>query len=199
MSTIIEDYLFLNFKEGDEKAFQSIFDELYNPIVGFCTQFIGDKDKSQSVAQEAFIKLWTNRAKIETVNGVKAFLYTAAKTECLNLLRHKKVSSKYYDQQLQEKEELLNSRVLQDFDFESIEFSELDALIHKAIANLPEKCRLVFMKSRMDNLSNKEIAQELNVSVKAVEANMTRALKSLTEDLSDYLPAVLIPLIIPFL
>lgn len=198
-SKSFNDYIFLNFKKGDEKAFESIFDQYYNQIVGFCVQFIGDSDKAQSIAQEAFIKLWLNREKVEKVSGIKSFLYTASKSECLNVIRHKEVSNKYQNHQLQIKEEQLNREVLDSFEFDSVEFSELERLIHKSIEDLPEKCRLVFLKSRMEDLTNKEIAEELNISVKAVEANMTRALKILKERLSDYLPAVLVQVILPYL
>ena len=74
-------YFLLRLKEGDESAFEQVFKAYYNRIVGFCQQFIGDKDQAQSLAQEAFIKLWLNLKKVETVNGIHSFLYTAAKSE----------------------------------------------------------------------------------------------------------------------
>lgn len=190
---------FSAFKYGKEKAFESIFTSYYNRIVGFCIQFVGDNDKAQSIAQEAFIKLWINREKVEKCNGILAFLYTASKTECLNVIRRKAVSNKYEKQQLQIIEDELNRDVLNSFDFNSVEFSELEKLIYKSIEDLPEKCRLVFIKNRMEDKTNKEIAQELNISVKAVEANMTRALKFLKERLSDYLPVVLVQTILHYL
>jgi len=190
-----DDYFFFCFKNGAESAFEKIFKADYNRIVGFCQQFVRDKDVSQGLAQEAFIKLWLNREKIVSMNGIQSFLYTAAKTDCLNYLRHNKVVNNYHDKQLQLKEGQLTREILDSFDFDQLEFTELEKIIKQSIQELPEKCRVVFNMSRLDCKKNCEIAEELNISVKAVEANITRALKSLKISLSEYLPLILIELI----
>ena len=194
MGTVSEydDYFLLRFREGHELAFEKVFKSDYKRIVGFCKQFIGDRDKSQSLAQEAFIKLWLNREKVESLNGIHSFLYTAAKSECLNYLRHQKVINNYKEKKLQHFESELNQEIIESFDFDIIEFKELDTIINQSISQLPEKCRLVFTMSRIDCKKNSEIAEELEISVKSVEANITRALKTLRINLSDYLPAIFI-------
>ncbi|MBW8331818.1 MAG: RNA polymerase sigma-70 factor [Prolixibacteraceae bacterium] len=191
----LDNFFLQRFKNGDELAFEKVFKANHSQIVGFCNQFISDLDKAKSLTQEVFLNLWLNRGKIETLNGIKAFLYTFAKSSCLNYIRHRKVISKYEDRQLQKKEEEINREVLESFDFNSLEFSELEELIQQAINDLPEKCRQVFIMSRLDGKKNKEISEELDISVKAVEANMTRALKTLKSKLSEYLPAILVQLI----
>ncbi|MBJ6368932.1 RNA polymerase sigma-70 factor [Snuella sp. CAU 1569] len=183
--------VFLRFKRGDEVAFKFYFDKYYNNIVGFCVQFLHDEDKAKSVAQEAFIKLWLNREKVSKKTGIPAFLYTAAKSKCLNQIRHNKVVSKYKDFKLQEKEQQLNQEVLQALNFDSMNLTELKETIDKAIQDLPERCREVFIKRRIENKKNREIAEELGVSVKAVEANMTRAIKELNIKLAHYLSVFL--------
>jgi len=195
----LNDFFFLRFKNGDELAFEKIFKSNHVQIVGFCNQFITDWDKAKSLAQEAFINLWINREKIETLNGIKAFLYTYAKSSCLNYIRHRKIISKYEDIQLQSKEDQLNREVLESFDFNSLEFTELEELIMRSINELPDQCRRVFMLSRFEGKKNKEIADDLNISVKSVEANMTRALKTLRTDLAEYLPVILVQLIMQYL
>lgn len=191
-----DDYLLLRLKEGDEQAFELVFKKEYNRMIGFCQQFVSDKDKAQSLAQEAFIKLWLNRSKIESVNGIRSFLYTSAKTDCLNNLRHEKVIQKYQDKQLQQVERELNREILDSFNFDQLEFTELEKVIQQAISELPDRCREVFLMSRLDGKKNSEIAAELSISVKSVEANMTRALKTLRNSLSEYLPALLVHFII---
>lgn len=191
----LDNFFLQRFKNGDELAFEKVFKANHSQIVGFCNQFISDLDKAKSLTQEVFLNLWLNRGKIETLNGIKAFLYTFAKSSCLNYIRHRKVISKYEDKHLQKKEEELNREVLESFDFNSLEFSELEELIQQAINDLPEKCRQVFIMSRLDGKKNKEISEELDISVKAVEANMTRALKTLKSKLSEYLPVILVQLI----
>ena len=195
----LNDFFFLRFKGGDEKAFESIFKSDYNHIVGFCKQFINDHDKAKSQAQEAFINLWINREKIETFNGIRSFLYTYARSACLNYIRHKKVIDKYSDKQLQTKEDLLNREVLESFDFNSLEFLELEEVISRSVDELPEKCRQVFVMSRFEGKMNKEIATELGISVKSVEANITRALKTLKLNLSEYLPVVLVQIVMQYI
>lgn len=192
----LDDFFLLRFKSGDELAFEKIFKSNHDQIVGFCHQFISDRDKAKSLTQEVFLNLWLNREKIETLNGIRSFLYTYAKSSCLNYIRHRKVIFKYENKQLQEKEEEINREVLESFDFNSLEFSELEELIQTAITDLPEKCRQVFILSRFDGKMNRQISVELNISVKAVEANMTRALKTLKSRLSEYLPAILVQLIV---
>lgn len=178
---------FLLFKAGNEKVFEKIFKERYNALAGFCYQFIKDEDKARSIAQEAFIRLWINRGKIEKQNGVFAFLYTAAKSECLNYLRHQKVISRYADQWTEKLERDFNHSVLESFNFGVLEFEELEKSIARAVEELPERCRMVFVKSRLEGKKNQEIADEMGIALKSVEASMTRALKILREKLSDFL------------
>ena len=179
------------FKKGDEKAFAFFFDLYFNQIVGFCTEFIKDRDQAKNIAQEAFLKLWLNKEKVQKVNGIKAFLYTSAKSDCLNLFRHKKVVHKYLNKSLRKREESLNIEVLNAINFDTVMLAELEELIEGSVNELPDKCKQVFKMRRVDFKKNKEIAAELNISIKAVEANMTRALKHLKNKLSDYLPATL--------
>lgn len=182
---------FTLFKEGDEKTFECIFNTNYESITGFCVQFIVDNDKAKSIAQQAFIKLWLNRRKVDQINGIRAFLYTAARTECLNYLRHEKYKSNFIGSQIQQKENSLDLEILKSFQFDKLEYIELEELVQEAISKLPEKCRFVFLQSRFHGKKNHEIAKELGVAVKSVESNITRALKALRKDLKDYLPLVL--------
>ncbi len=182
----IEEYHFLQFKKGIEPSFEYFFKQHYNSIVGFAIQFIGDKDKANSIAQEAFIKLWLNRKKVIKLSGIKSFLYTSAKSECLNLLRHNNVVQRYASRQLQLRENTLNEEILESLKFDSLTLQELEKLIDQEIQNLPERCRLVFIKKRFEDKKNKEIADEMGISEKAVEANMTRAVKQLKLKLSHY-------------
>jgi len=185
-SSNIGDLEFRLFKSGDEQSFKRLFFLYYNHIVGFSSQFINDYDKAKSIAQDAFIKLWQNRENVETANGIRSFLYTSAKTDCLNYLRHEKVVRKHVQESIEKRERDMNLEVLKSMGLDSLEFSELDDLIKKTIEGLTEKCRQVFIKSRFENKKNHEIAEEMGIAVKSVEANMTRALKAFRKALSDY-------------
>ena len=193
---ISKEFLFICFKEGDERAFEHIFRTSHHQLIGFCVQFVKNLEEAKGIAQEAFVNLWLNREKIEKATGINAFLYTSAKSSCLKYLRHQRVVEKYANSKLNETEKLLQIETLETFDFSSLELVELNELIQKSISNLPKKCRIVFEMKRFEGKTNKEIAAELGINVKSVEANMTRALKALKTNLSEYLPLFLVVLII---
>ena len=183
---------FKAFKEGNDVAFNFYFNKYYNRVIGFSIQFLYDKDEAKNVTQEAFLKLWINKDKIQTETGIQPFLYTYAKSICLNLVRHNKVKDKFKNDLLNQKERQLDTQILNSMHFDSLELTELEVLINKVIADLPEKTKQVYLKKRFENKKNEEIAIEMGVTQKAVEAHMTKALKILKEQLSDYLPSILI-------
>jgi len=183
---------FNNLKKDDEKAFEYFFNKYYDSILGFCIQFIYYKPEAKGITQETFINLWTNRHQIEKINGIESFLYTYAKSKCLNAIRDNKVKERYKSKALNEKERALDYEILNSMNFDSIALTELEELITKSIQDLPEKAKVVFFKKRFENKKNKEIANELNVTVKTVEAHMTTALKILKVKLSEYLPIILL-------
>lgn len=187
---------FENLKSGNEKAFEYFFNKYYSHILGFCIQFIYDKPQSSGITQDAFLNLWLNKGKIEKVSGVESFLYTYAKSKCLNAIRHNQVKERYKSKTLNEKERELDFDILNSINFDTLALSELEDLISKSIENLPEKTKVIFLKKRFENKKNQDIANELNVTIKTVEAHMTKALKILRQNLSDYLPLVLITLIL---
>ncbi|MCF8226216.1 MAG: RNA polymerase sigma-70 factor [Bacteroidales bacterium] len=183
---------FQRFKAGDEKVFELIFRQYYNQIVAFSYSFVDDKYISENVSQESFINLWINRRKVEKPAGIKAFLYTIAKSRSLNYLREKKRHSLHVTNETDIRELEMNVKILESFNFNEYDFIELESMIKEAIEELPERCREVYMKSRFEGKKNAEVAEELNISIQAVEANITRAIKKLRIHLVDYLPAVVL-------
>lgn len=183
---------FKSFKDGDESAFNFYFNAYYNRLLGFSIQFLYDQDEAKNVTQEVFLKLWINKDKIDSENGILSFLYTYAKSICLNHIRHNKVKDRFKNDLLNQKERALNTQILNEIDFHSVEISELELRINTIIELLPEKTKQVYLQKRFENKKNEEIALAMGVSQKAVEAHMTKALKILKEQLSDYLPSFII-------
>lgn len=186
-TTSFELHLFESFKEGDETAFTYFYDKYFRRITAFSIQFIYDKDEAENLAQEAFLHLWQNRETVESINGIQSFLYTYAKSKCLNMIRHNKVKDKFKSDVLNQKERELDIEILNSVQFDTLELTELERLIQESISDLPPKTREVFIKKRFENKKNAEIAEEMQVTLKAVEAHMTKALKILKTKLSDYL------------
>lgn len=187
---------FIHFKKGNEAAFEYFFHKFYNHIVGFCVQFIYNENDAKELAQEAFLNLWTQREKIKTVNGISSFLYTYSKSKCLNIIRHRKVKEKYINQTLNKKEAQLNTEILESLQFDSLTITELEDLIFNSVEELPKKTKEIFRKKRIDQKKNQEIADEMNISIKTVEVHFSKAIKVLKTKLSDYLPAILLYLIL---
>ncbi|KQO22862.1 RNA polymerase subunit sigma-24 [Flavobacterium sp. Leaf82] len=179
--------LFESFKEGDETAFTYFYDKYFRRITSFSVQFIYDQDEAENLAQEALLHLWQTREAVESINGIQSFLYTYAKSKCLNMIRHNKVKDKFKNDVLNQKERELDIEILNSVQFDTLELTELERLIHESISDLPPKTREVFIKKRFENKKNAEIAEEMQVTLKAVEAHMTKALKILKTKLSDYL------------
>lgn len=183
----LESDIFESFKKGDQTAFTYFYDTYFKRIQSFSVQFIYDPEEAENLAQEAFLHLWQNRETVNSINGIQSFLYTYAKSKCLNLIRHHKVKDKFKNDLLNQKEKELNIEVLNSIQFDTLELTELERIINESINGLPPKTREVFIKKRFENKKNAEIAEEMQVTLKAVEAHMTKALKILKTKLSDYL------------
>ena len=179
--------LFESFKKGDQAAFTYFYDKYFRRIQAFSVQFVYDKDEAENLAQEALLYLWQNRESVDSINGIQSFLYTYAKSKCLNMIRHNKVKDKFKSDVLNQKERELDIEILNSIQFDTLELTELERIIHESINELPLKTREVFIKKRFENKKNAEIAEEMQVTLKAVEAHMTKALKILKTKLSDYL------------
>ena len=150
--------------------FKSIFDQYYQPIKNFLYYKLGDIDLAEDITQEVFIKAWEKREGIIT-ETVKSYLYTIANNLAIN---HFKSARHRYEFGLQEYDKSTGESP--QYILEKDEFARH---LEKAIAELPEIQRIVFLMNRIDDLTYKEIAERLEISVKAVEKRMHGALASL--------------------
>ncbi|MCB0585594.1 MAG: RNA polymerase sigma-70 factor [Phaeodactylibacter sp.] len=148
-------------------------------MCNFANQYVQDPDSARDITQKVFMNLWENRGKIDPQKPVQSYLFTSVKNRCLNYIRDRK---KYRSYVLDLEIEDLDIA----FEEEAPEFSELQDKVSEALQALPEKCRQAFEMSRYRNMKYTEIAEELGVSVKTVEAHISKALKSLREQLKDY-------------
>lgn len=171
-----EHTLFDEIRNGNEQAFNKAFDLYYSRLCFFADKMLHDFDLSRSVTQQVFVELWVRKSRLQ-VNSLQAYLYQAVKNAVLDLLKHRKVEQQYLSSLEKVEETELNNR---------IEEAELADRINRAIQNLPEKCREVFVLCRFEELKYAEIATRLNISVKTVEMQISIALKKLRKELSDY-------------
>lgn len=164
----------------DRKKFEELFREHFVHLCNFAGQYVSDHDAAKDITQKVFINLWENRDKIDVRQSVISYLFTSVKNRSLNYLRdHKKYRSRILD--------LDCSDVELSIPEESMEMEDLRRRIRATLDLLPEKCRVVFEMSRYEDKKYREIAEELNISQKTVEAHMSKAIKSLREQLKEYI------------
>ncbi len=166
-------------REGNESAFQHVYQSLAPKVYGFAYRFLKDKAQSEEVVQEAFITLWENREKLDQERPLEPYLFTISKRLVLDSLR-KATSS----QALREKLMLKISENHNETE-ESIILSDLMAFAEKAIRELPRQQQVVFRLSRFEGLSYEEIGERLNLSKNTVKNHLVVALKTLKTQLAS--------------
>jgi len=152
----------------------------------FALEYVKDYDIAREIVQEAFVSLWEKRESIDTGRAPRAYLSSAVKNRCLNYLR----DNRKFDRSLLELEglDIENEHVEQDH----LVADELRLKIEEITASLPEKCREVFVKNRLEHKKYQEIADEMGISLKTVEAQMSKALRILRENLLEFMPLLLL-------
>ncbi|MHA7111846.1 RNA polymerase sigma-70 factor [Sunxiuqinia elliptica] len=177
--------------KDQKSSFREVYDKYYQPLCHLSKYYLGDTAEAKGVVQEAFVKLWEVRSEIDQDSNLKNFLFTLVKNNSLNILKRRQILLKHHEQ-IKWMEIHYQYESLMKVSGSYLEFEELKENIDRAIENLPEHCRAVFKMSRFEDLKNKEIAAKLGVTLKTVEAHLTKALKILRKELKDYLPLIMI-------
>lgn len=171
-------------KFDSHEAFVRIFRRYYADLVHFTARFFPDKSLCEDIVQEAFLKVWTNRKKLETDTSIRSYLLSLVQNIALNELRHRKVKMTYQD---------MNHEIILSLSpDEHMFFSELSDAYETALAKLDPDVRETLLLSRYEKLKHHEIAQRLNISVRTVEARISKALKFLQQNLRVYKSLLLI-------
>jgi RNA polymerase sigma-70 factor, ECF subfamily len=165
------------------QSFEHLFRELFKPLCGFAMKYVKDLDEARNLVHEVFITVWEKFDSLPSDTNYRSYLYTAVRNRCLNHLRDTKKHLSIEKAEHKMTEE--NS---------SMETAELEREIELAINSLPEKCRMVFEFSRMEGLKYGEIAEKMGISVKTVEAQMSKALTVLRAHLSEFMSLIFIVL-----
>lgn len=175
-----------NIKTLDKATFELLFKSNFKGLCYFAQKYVKDIETSKEIVQDAFISLWEKRETIDLSKPVKSYLTTIIYNKSLNYLRdHKK-----FDRDILGFENLLHENT-PDADSRIIT-TEITQRINDAIAELPEKCREVFLLSRHENLKYQEIADQMQISVKTVETQMSKALQHMRIRLAEYITIMLL-------
>jgi RNA polymerase sigma-70 factor (ECF subfamily) len=174
-----EQILFL-LGRNDEQALELMFREHYSFLCQAVVRIVQDPHTAEDLVQDVFLELWRKRQSLCINLSLKAYLRRAAINKTLNHLRSRRI-------QWEQEEAMADLQVSQESMAAQMDGMQLEKAVEHAIGQLPERCRLVFTLSRFEELSNAEIAARLEISVKTVENQMTKALRVLRSALGPYL------------
>jgi len=175
-----------------EKSFKDLFGLYYVPLCYYVRKYRLDSYEAEEVVQQIFLKLWENKDQIIIEKSISAYLYQSVRNQSINFLRQKLITSKNkesYTQKLRYAE--VFDAISEENGSSVLLAQELEGQINLAIDGLPGKCREIFMLSRKENLSVKEIAEQLDVSVNTVQKQISIALAKLRISLSPYITVLM--------
>ena len=162
-----------NFTKNDLKL---LYEQYFEPIRAFLYYRTRDMELAEDLVQEVFIKVWDKRENLKT-DSVKSLLYTIANNLMINHFNHLKVVHRHEESVVRSTSIELHSPQFQ------IEEKEFEQKFMQVISALPDGCREVFLMNRIDKLKYQEIAERLELSVKAIEKRMSKALSIIKEQL----------------
>jgi RNA polymerase sigma-70 factor (ECF subfamily) len=173
-------FIFERMAGGDQLALRFFFDKYYHNLCNYVNLYVHDQQVAEDIVQEIFIYLWEKRESIRMNTSVKSYLFQASRNKFLNHIRDSKKHK--------EINEIVTSAIDTTFDPDDNQLiaGQLEDLIVSSIDQLPPRCREIYQLHRNGDLSYKEIAIRMNISVKTVENQMTIALKKLKEQLAPY-------------
>jgi RNA polymerase sigma-70 factor (ECF subfamily) len=174
--------------QGDRQVFRQLFDTYHSRLYSLSFQMLRDSDKAKDAVQEVFIKLWNNREKISVTHSLEAYLKRSVINTTLNVIENEKGHSFL---------SLFNPASVSLVDRQNQtridDAGELRQTIDKAILSLPARTRAVFVLVRIEQMSYDQVSESLQISNKAVEKEMMKALRLLREQLKHFLTVSVIP------
>lgn len=188
--TATETDVITSLKQGDERVYEQVFRSHYKALCGYATKFLKEKEGAEEIVQDIFFKLWEKRESLEINSSLKSYLFRSVHNRCLNQVKHIDIRENYKadnEARIRSEEENFSEHFNQ---------FELQQQIKKAIDTLPEQRQKIFKLSRFEGLKYREISEQMQLSEKTVEAQMSKALKTLREELKDYLPVIVAGIIL---
>lgn len=174
----------IRLKEGNPAAYEELFKQAFPRMLGYCGLFIHDQSQANDLVLECFITLWEKHTSINVAQSVESLLFVMLRNRCLNYLRDQKIHLSEKNINLMEDNEL---QYLFQLDFMGKEETSLEEqlimAIRKSVDKLPEKRKIVFVKAKIEGMKNKDVADELDISVKAVEKHLHLAKEQIRQEM----------------
>lgn len=163
------------------KDFEILFKEYYSELCMFALKYTKNEEAAEEVVQEVFAKIWEKRTFINIKISVKSYLFISVRNKCLQQINHIKIVRKY-EKYIDKKDE--NESISP---YDAMIYEETLEIFNDALNTLPSKCKKIFTLSRFEGLKYKDIAEELKISIKTVEANISKALKTFRIYFPEYI------------
>lgn len=176
--------------QREDITFEDIYLSYFSKMKHFAKEYVISEEDAENIVQDVFVELWENRKMLNMHINLIAYLFTTIKNKCLNHLRHKIIVQDTASKMQEEYTITLQMNLdsLEIFDNNLFSEQDIEEIISHALDSLSDKCRKIFIMSKMEGKKQKEIAQELNISINTVETQMGIAYKKLRIELKDYLP-----------
>jgi RNA polymerase sigma-70 factor (ECF subfamily) len=183
----------IELKKGNPDAFKEVFLLLYPRLKGYCRLFIADESLVEDVIQETFLALWEKRESIKTDKSIESLIFVMVRNRCLNELRNQRLEGEKIDPENLKVNEL---QFLYQLDFNSKEEKSLEEMLiesfQQAVNELPEKMKNVFTLCKIEGKNQKEVAENLGISIKMVEKHIAGAKQHIREKLLKQYPALIL-------
>lgn len=167
-----DDIFIKKLKKGDSAAYKILYEEYYQWLCNYVFKLCENKKLSEDLVQDMLIKFYVKRKKINITSSLKNYLFTSCHNQFLQHLRKKKIEYDYLD-------EIKWEAIASSMNPKEHPKEEKLKRLHQLIDELPPRCKEVFIKSKLEETKYKDIAAELDISVKTVENQMSKALKHL--------------------
>ncbi len=182
--------------KGDPVAFRDIFNLLYPRMMGYCKLFVKDHFQAEDLVQDCFVQLWNKRESLDPKRNIDSLLFVMLRNHCLNFLRDNRLDNTTIELNSQHISEV---QYLYHLDFIGEEEKPLEehliTSLKEAIDNLPDRQKEVFLKTKVGGQSQKEVATELGITVKAIEKNVAAAKKRIRDELARKFPTLAVILL----
>lgn len=175
----------------DIVLFEKLYKKYYKKALSYAYQYIRDIETSKGIVQESFINLWEKRRSLDYDNNTEYYILTIVRNKALNYLRDKTRRTRRIGEPVNI-DDNINIIALSYTNTDNSSYTEIQHIIRNTIETLPPKIKNTFLLSRDKKLTNKEIAEKLNISIKTIEYRIGRALSKLKLNLADYLNAIFV-------
>lgn len=187
LANLSDDKLVELFEQGNIAAFEEIYNRYWLELYSAAYKRIREREPSQEIVQNLFTSFWLNRGKFKIHSSLQGYLFTSIRYQVLNYKRDEAVKNSYNESLL-----VVDNNSFDNSTENYINYKELKEIVETCVNQLPIKCRSVFELSRNQHKTNREIAQQLQISEKTVENHLTKAIRYLRKNIDTLLVLVVL-------